>query len=227
MKKRQYPETLDNLYHKTRNPLFRKVLVLNAGWIPVGYSSVRQTLISMAKGIKYALKIEYPKDNEGNYNFDTPSELYPVNWDQWITLPPREFDLEAIHTSKELIRVPSVIITPSYNKIPKRRIRSTKYNVCERYGWKDVYTGKPLSKHSATLDHYIPVSKGGKSDWSNLVPCSRETNAKKADKTPEEAGLKLRVKILGEPKPIPASVILLKSALQNPDWRHFFFTHKE
>lgn len=48
------------------------------------------------------------------------------------------------------------------------------------------------STHANTVDHVVPRSKGGKSTWLNLVAACRECNNKKRDRTPEEAGMKLK-----------------------------------
>ena len=51
------------------------------------------------------------------------------------------------------------------------------------YGWKCVYCGKDLSKRTLTIDHRIPLSKGG-SHWpSNLAPSCKPCNSRKKDKT--------------------------------------------
>lgn len=47
-----------------------------------------------------------------------------------------------------------------------------------------------------TVDHIRPRSRGGPNTWSNLVACCAPCNAAKADRTPEEAGMRL----LWEPK---------------------------
>lgn len=44
-----------------------------------------------------------------------------------------------------------------------------------------------------TVDHVIPQSKGGRSSWMNLVAACKECNNKKRDRTPEEAGMPLKV----------------------------------
>ena len=41
------------------------------------------------------------------------------------------------------------------------------------------------------VDHIVPKSHGGKFTWLNLVATCRTCNHKKADRTPEQAGLKL------------------------------------
>lgn len=45
-----------------------------------------------------------------------------------------------------------------------------------------------------TYDHVMPRSRGGKTIWTNIVACCYPCNAKKADRTPEEAKMKLKKK---------------------------------
>ncbi|MFC9898313.1 HNH endonuclease [Nocardia sp. NPDC127579] len=42
-----------------------------------------------------------------------------------------------------------------------------------------------------TVDHIRPRSRGGPNTWSNLVACCAPCNSAKADRTPEEAGMRL------------------------------------
>ncbi len=43
-----------------------------------------------------------------------------------------------------------------------------------------------------TIDHVIPRSKGGQHTWDNVVIACGSCNSRKGDRTPTEAGLKLR-----------------------------------
>lgn len=43
-------------------------------------------------------------------------------------------------------------------------------------------------------DHVIPVAQGGPYTADNIVPCCISCNSKKKDRTPEQAGMKLREK---------------------------------
>ena len=45
-----------------------------------------------------------------------------------------------------------------------------------------VYCGKKLTKRNATLDHIIPLSRGGTNDKSNIVWCCKECNWDKGSK---------------------------------------------
>ena len=44
---------------------------------------------------------------------------------------------------------------------------------------KCYYCDKDLEKSEVTMDHVVPVSKGGKSTKNNVVPCCKECNNQK------------------------------------------------
>jgi 5-methylcytosine-specific restriction endonuclease McrA len=46
--------------------------------------------------------------------------------------------------------------------------------------------------HATTLDHVLPVSRGGGSTWLNTVAACGTCNHRKAARTPAEAGMRLR-----------------------------------
>lgn len=48
--------------------------------------------------------------------------------------------------------------------------------------------------HATTVDHVLPRSRGGRNSWTNTVAACDPCNQRKADRTPREAGLVLRVK---------------------------------
>ena len=48
------------------------------------------------------------------------------------------------------------------------------------------YCGRRVGFKNLTMDHVIPLSRGGRSTKGNLVPCCKECNtAKKSDLPPE------------------------------------------
>ncbi len=199
--------------------LDRKVLLLNSAWLPIGVVTVKKALEDMnsSRHPKKAIKIEFLKDG-GKFNFSSPTEVLPLAWDEWVTLAPREFDEDSIRTVSLDLRIPTVVIVGSkYNKLPVKTYRATKLNIFNHYDGICAYTGKKLSYKSMTLDHIIPRSKKGGNTWSNLVPCDGEINRIKADRTPEEAGLKLKYK-LSEPAPVTAQMLIKAT---NPDWAIF------
>ena len=48
------------------------------------------------------------------------------------------------------------------------------------------YCGQQVGAENLTMDHVIPVARGGKSVRSNCVPCCKECNNKKKAYTPVE-----------------------------------------
>lgn len=51
-----------------------------------------------------------------------------------------------------------------------------------------AYCGKGKAE---SVDHVVPVSRGGLSSWTNTVSACLRCNQRKADKTPAEAGMRL------------------------------------
>lgn len=58
-----------------------------------------------------------------------------------------------------------------------------------RDGHRCGYCGDPAS----TVDHILPRSRGGRNTWRNTVAACGGCNQRKGDRTPEEAGMRLRV----------------------------------
>lgn len=56
---------------------------------------------------------------------------------------------------------------------------------------RDALTCGYCGKRGDTIDHIFPRSRGGDDSWSNLITACFECNQKKADRLPEEAGMKV------------------------------------
>jgi hypothetical protein len=54
-----------------------------------------------------------------------------------------------------------------------------------------AYCGQRFPIRELSRDHIIPVSRGGKNTWNNVVTACRSCNTRKSDATPEEAGMTL------------------------------------
>ena len=197
------------------NSIVNKLVCLNLNkqWMPVGYKTVKDAIISLTgseskpEPSSHALDIEYGFNSDGSVDFDNPISMRPVTWSEWITLPIREWDL-TINGANRTYRVPTVIIAINFDRMPVKSFKGkpSKESIWMRDGGIDQYTGKQLSKDNGTLDHIIPRSRGGLDTWENLVLTSKEVNSKKSNKTPEEAGLKL----IRKPKtPTPTPVMHL------------------
>ncbi|WP_245930031.1 HNH endonuclease [Allonocardiopsis opalescens] len=69
--------------------------------------------------------------------------------------------------------------TPSWSKRGVHLRENGRCAYCERPG--------------DTVDHIVPVSRGGPSDWLNTVLACGPCNNRKRDRTPAEAGMRLLV----------------------------------
>jgi 5-methylcytosine-specific restriction endonuclease McrA len=54
-----------------------------------------------------------------------------------------------------------------------------------------MYCGKEYSRHSLTRDHVIPLSKGGRDIWENVVCACFHCNSRKGNRTPQQASMPL------------------------------------
>lgn len=89
-----------------------------------------------------------------------------------------EFPIPRVVQFREMIRVPY-----RYRAQPW-----TRRGVLER----DRYICAFCSRYGNTIDHVMPVSRGGRNQWKNTVTACSKCNSRKADKTPEEARMPLR-----------------------------------
>lgn len=89
------------------------------------------------------------------------------------------------------LEVSSVIRLRTYRHVPIRMQVSSRKNIYLRDGHRCMYCGVAFKSDELTLDHIVPRSRGGRNSWDNLVACCKKDNHRKADRTPEEAGMQL------------------------------------
>ncbi|WP_428310445.1 HNH endonuclease [Hydrocarboniphaga sp.] len=68
--------------------------------------------------------------------------------------------------------------------LTNRTLFQRDHNLC-------LYCGQQFSPSVLTRDHVIPASRGGENVWINCVTACERCNHRKANRTPEEAGMKL------------------------------------
>ena len=123
-----------------------------------------------------------------------------------------------VHTISSTFPWPEVVRLCKFVYVKRKPLTPTKKNIFERDG-ACVYCGS--TKH-LTIDHVIPVSKGGLNTWKNLVTCCFDCNNKKGDKTLEEVGMNLK-KEPGNPTHLH---IIKKTAKDKKfdSWKDYIFT---
>src|ERR1700743_300822 len=132
--------------------LRREVLKLNKLHSPVGFTTIKKTFINLANYVmdihkneyildsnnrkirKYlAYDIEYAQLDNGDYNFDEVVDIRVVDWEEWITLPIRSYDL-VIRTARQSIRVPRVIVSMLSDDMPMTKHNTSLKSVYDIYG---------------------------------------------------------------------------------------------
>jgi 5-methylcytosine-specific restriction endonuclease McrA len=151
-----------------------KVLVLNRSFLPVHVTSVKRGFALLYQGVAKAV-------DESFRSFD---------FDSW-----RDLAIEVHHERLGIvdgaIRVPRVLLLTAYERIPKRHVRFSRFNIFARDNNTCQYCSKSLPRPELNLDHVVPRSRGGTSTWENIVCSCHHCNRRKGGRTPEEAGMLL------------------------------------
>lgn len=125
-------------------------LVLNADGAPVSFLPI--STVDWQEAIRYLVL----------------DKCHVLEWhDDWV-----------VHSANWQTPVPSVIILKEYMKA-KTTVRFSRSNVYLRDGYRCAYCEKYLQKKECTLDHVLPVSKGGKTTFENTVCACGPCNANK------------------------------------------------
>jgi len=104
-------------------------------------------------------------------------------------------DLYSLHirSVSQKFQLPSVIRMKRYvrPKRPFHYVRFSRQHVFLRDDFRCQYCYDDFPAKDLTLDHVLPVMRGGRTSWSNIVTCCVDCNQRKGAKTPNEAGLEL------------------------------------
>ena len=130
-----------------------------------------------------------------------------------------EHDGHVLHSPTMTMRMPTVVRLSYHVKRPLPEIRISRSSIMARDSYTCQYCGAK-SKH-LTLDHILPRDRGGRHIWANIVACCTTCNNKKGNRTPREAGMKLRAEPK-RPRFIPfLNYPTFTAAIQHPEWRDY------
>lgn len=104
----------------------------------------------------------------------------------------------------------------------KRVVRFSRINVMTRDGFTCQYCNKALPMPQLNYDHVVPRSKGGKTDWFNVVTSCLKCNATKAARTPEEAGMRLLRKPV-KPMSLPIVALRFDPSQIRSEWSSWWY----
>jgi 5-methylcytosine-specific restriction endonuclease McrA len=156
--------------------LDRPTLVLNRYWQPVNVATVARSLTMLW--------------NEAAHVVD-PEDFRLYTWADWARLAPRDGE-PFIRTVTFRLRVPEVVTLTRYDRLRESTVTFSRRNLFKRDHSSCQYCGARPGSAELTIDHVIPRSQGGTSTWENCVLACVACNARKANRTPEQARMRLR-----------------------------------
>jgi 5-methylcytosine-specific restriction endonuclease McrA len=186
------------------------VLAINKHYIPIRTTSAYSAIGKMYCGLADALFFE-----GSNYR--------ALSFDEWLDKSMYDVwpaDQKFIQAVRQPIAIPRVIIYTKYDKIPKPTLKLTRKAIYERDNYTCYICGKEFGESKLTLDHIIPMSRGGKNSWENLITCCQKCNWEKGDKLLSE--LKIKPHFVAY-KPSTSNIQRLKAGLTMlyPEWSLF------
>lgn len=158
--------------------LNRPTLILNRSWQPVGVAPVSRSLVLVWND---------------NARVVDPEDYRLYTWSDWAALRPRENE-PFIQGVRLRLRVPEVIALTQYDRVPVNGVSFSRRNIYKRDRYTCQYCGGQPGSEELTIDHVLPRSQGGVSTWENCVLACIGCNARKANRTPEQAAMPLRKK---------------------------------
>lgn len=127
-----------------------------------------------------------------------------------------------IHSARKAMKLPSVIRLLEYRRIPHQTRALSRKNILMRDRYTCQYCHRTLPSSELTLDHVVPRSRAGESNWENLVACCNPCNNRKGSRTPEEAGMKLA----RQPRPFSLHTsrhLMRMLGKSDEQWRKYLF----
>jgi 5-methylcytosine-specific restriction endonuclease McrA len=158
-----------------------------------------------------------------------PLDIIPVR--RAISLIMRDRVVAACQDAVELRSVsstwhiPAVIRLRYYVNVPRRGISWSREAVLRRDRYTCGYCGVKiadkrrgilLEKHHFTVDHVLPLSRGGKNTWGNTICACAPCNQRKANHLPNE----VQMHLLWEPK-TPRTRYLVASGEIPAAWKAY------
>jgi 5-methylcytosine-specific restriction endonuclease McrA len=150
------------------------VLVLNRLYQPIQVTSIRRAITLFYKGDARAVARDYV-----TYDFD--------NWADLPCQPDQSF----IVTPTRNIAIPDVVQLLRFDRMPRQEVKFSRGNIYIRDRNRCQYCGRKFATSELSLDHVIPISRGGKSTWENVVCACLNCNVRKGNKLVAESGMDL------------------------------------
>jgi 5-methylcytosine-specific restriction endonuclease McrA len=158
------------------------VLVLNRHYQPIHVTNAKRAFTLLYLGVARVIDQQFR-----TFDFDSWAQLSDEIGGDGRDGAARD----VVRTVNRAILVPRVIILQLYDRIPRSKVRFSRYNIYLRDGNTCQYCGRELPRSDLNLDHVVPRAQGGRTTWENVVCCCIDCNLSKGARTPEQAGIHL------------------------------------
>lgn len=124
---------------------------------------------------------------------------------------------KVVRAEKVALPFPLVIRLVNYVRLPYRKnIPLTRRTLLARDNHTCQYCGN--ADRDLTLDHIVPRSRGGQTEWTNIVAACGPCNRKKGSKLTAEARMFPRAAPV---RPVYSAIVLLSQARDNKIWQRY------
>jgi 5-methylcytosine-specific restriction endonuclease McrA len=155
-----------------------------------------------------------------------------VSWKHAITLlflgkaeVIEEYDRN-IKTTSIVIKIPAVVRLLNVFRRHKKAVKFSRINIYGRDKYTCQYCGVRHTISELTYDHVVPRAQGGKTIWSNIVTACEDCNRRKANRTPDQAGMRL-MKAPVQPTAAPVLVVSVSRESVPDAWRDYLYWTSE
>ncbi len=121
-----------------------------------------------------------------------------------------------------VIKMPAVVRLLRVFRRHRQPVKFSRVNIYARDGYRCQYCGVKLPIADLTFDHVVPRARGGRTTWENIVTACVPCNARKSDRTPEQAGMRLRKKPV-RPSWVPAMTLRLSTRSIPDAWQDYLY----
>jgi 5-methylcytosine-specific restriction endonuclease McrA len=151
-----------------------------------------------------------------------------ISWQRALTLLTlgkveviEEYDAE-VRSVSVVLKIPAVVRLLRAFRRHSKPVKFSRINIYARDSYRCQYCHVKCRIDELTYDHVTPRSQGGKTTWDNIVTCCYTCNHRKANRTPAQAGMRLRSKPV-RPAWIPAVVIRVSTRSVPDAWRDYLY----
>lgn len=156
-------------------------LILNRSWTAIGVTPSRRALVLLVRESAVAV---------------CPDSYELFDLDRWIERTEDRRDrlerARVVKTPSAWVEKPEVLLLRRYGGLPRREVPFSRRNLLLRDEHRCQYCLRRRPTSDLSIDHVHPRSRGGVTSWENCVLACVRCNTRKANRTPEESGLRLQ-----------------------------------